>query len=253
MSNQATLKPMPLWKAILLFAATSALIYIAVYFFIPRLIAKELTFLQAYLICFYTPFAAIFVAAFVAFRIEGGTFSWSALVERYRLKNIDKKAWIWIAGLTVFSLSSYLALSFTGRLLASVSWLSPPTFFPAEINPHKSIVSGVFMDTPLKGQWWIIPAYAGGWFLNVFAEELLWRGYLLPRQEALYGKYAWAIHGMLWTLWHVFWKWNLIVILPVAFAIPFVVQRTKNTWVGIIAHGIVNFIPLGIIVVGVLG
>ena len=45
MSSQATLKPIPLWKAILLFASTSALIYAAVYAVIPRLIARELTFL----------------------------------------------------------------------------------------------------------------------------------------------------------------------------------------------------------------
>jgi membrane protease YdiL (CAAX protease family) len=173
-------------------------------------------------------------------------------VKRTRLKEVDLRSWLWILGLTVFGLAAYLALTFTAKALASVSWLSPPGFFPAEINPNKSMISGVFMDTPLKGQWWIIPAYACGWFFNIFGEELLWRGYLLPRQELTLRKHAWIVHGLLWAAWHVFWKWNLLVILPVAMAIPFAVQKTKNTWVGIIAHGTVNLIPLGIIVVGVL-
>jgi membrane protease YdiL (CAAX protease family) len=64
---------------------------------------------------------------------------------------------------------------------------------------------------------------------------------------------AWLVHGILWTIWHVFWKWNLLMILPVALAVPFVVQKTRNTWAGIIAHGILNAVPLGIIIAGVAG
>jgi membrane protease YdiL (CAAX protease family) len=252
MIARGTLRPMSIGKAIILFAATSALVYSAVYVAIPKLLDEGFTFLQAYLICFYFPFVVIFMTAILAFILEKGTFSWNILFERFRLQKIDKKTWIWIVGLTIFSLIAYLSLAFTGKLLARVPFLAPPAFFPAEINPGKTMVPGIFMDTPLKGQWWVILAYGAGWFFNIFGEELLWRGYLLPRQEILYGKNAWLVHGSLWTLWHVFWKWNLIVILPVALSIPFVVQRTRNTWVGIIAHGVGNFIPLVVIIIGVI-
>jgi membrane protease YdiL (CAAX protease family) len=250
--NQTTLRSIALWKAIMLFAFTSALIYISIYFFIPKLINYGLTFLQSYLICFYTPFAVIFIISLIAFRMENPAYSWALFKERYRLNKIDKKTFIWIIGLSLFILIAYVSLTFTGKLLSTIPWLAPPSFFPAEINPNKLMISGVFMDTPLSGKWWIIPIYFLGWFLNIFGEEFLWRGFILPRQEIMYGKYAWLIHGSIWTLWHIFWKWNLLIILPVAFSIPFVVQKTKNTWTGIIAHGIVNFIPLIIIIIGVL-
>jgi membrane protease YdiL (CAAX protease family) len=247
------LKPIALWKAVCLFAATSGLIFLGLYVAIPRVIERGLTFLQAYLLFFYAPFMVILLIAIIAFRAESGSITWNGFIQRYRLNRIDKKTWIWIVLLTLLCIVAYVGLAFTGKLLSKVPLLAPPGYFPAEINPTKMMTPGIFMDTPLKGQWWIIPLYAVGWIFNIFGEELLWRGYLLPRQELSYGKQAWLVHGALWTLWHVFWKWNLLVIMPVAFAIPFAVQKTKNTWVGIIAHGALNLVPLVIIIKGVIG
>ncbi len=251
-SVKCTLKPIPLWNAIVLFAMTSGLVYIMVYRGIPMMMGTGISFLQSYLLCFYTPFVVIFVAAIVGYAIERREFNWSAFSARYRLEKLSGSTWLWTAGLTIGGLAIYMALGFTAKVLANVPWMAPPAFFPAELNPLKQIVPGTFMDTALKAQWWIIPAYACGWFFNIFGEELLWRGYLLPRQEVLYGKYTWLIHGVLWSIWHGFWRWNILVIMPIALAIPFVVQRTKNTWVGIIAHGIANAIPLAMIVNGVI-
>jgi membrane protease YdiL (CAAX protease family) len=253
MSVSESIKPISLWKSLLLFAATSALIFVGVYYGIPALQSQRLSFLAAYLICFYTPFVLIFLIALVVYWMEGNDLTRAAFAARYRLRGMDGKTWLWTVGLVVFCLLVFVGLSFTGKWLATIPLFAPPEFFPAEINPTKEMVAGVFMDTPLKGNWWIVLAYLVGWFFNIVGEELLWRGYLLPRQELAYGRHAWLVHGILWALWHVFWKWNLLAILPVALAIPFVVQRTRNTWVGIIAHGTANFIPLIVIVIGVVG
>jgi hypothetical protein len=48
--------PLPLWKAILLFAGTCAPIYIGIYYLIPILQNKGLSFLASYLISFYPTF-----------------------------------------------------------------------------------------------------------------------------------------------------------------------------------------------------
>ena len=113
----------------------------------------------------------------------------------------------------------------------------------SEINPLKAAIPNTFMGTEVHGQWGYAIGYFVGWFFNIFGEELLWRGYLLPRQQLQYGKWTWLIHGLLWTGWHFFWKWNLLSILPIALAIPFVAQKTGNSWIEIIAHGLLNFIP----------
>jgi len=210
------------------------------------------TFLQAYLLCFYLPFVILFLSAIALYRLEGNEWSWKSFAERYRLQRMDRETWWWTAALLAAGILTSVGLSFTGRWLAGISLFAPPDFFPAEINPTKEMTAGIFMGTPLKGQWWIVSAYFAGWFFNIFGEELLWRGYLLPRQELTHGNYAWLVQGVLWALWHIYWRWNLLTILPVALLIPFVVQRTKNTWVGIIAHGLANFIPVVVILVGIL-
>jgi membrane protease YdiL (CAAX protease family) len=35
-------------------------------------------------------------------------------------------------------------------------------------------------------------------------EELWWRGYVLPRQELAFGRATWVIHGILWSVIHLF-------------------------------------------------
>lgn len=247
-----TIKPLSWPKAALLFAFTSALIIAGVYLGIPALQNVGLTFLQAYLVCFYAPFVLIFLISILAYRLEGNKWSWPAFARRYRLRKMNGKTWLWTVMLILGGGLAAIVLSFTGKWLARMPLFAPPDYFPAEINPNKEMVAGVFMDTPLSGQWGVVVMYFIGWFFNIAGEELLWRGYLLPRQEAAHGERAWVIHGAMWALWHVYWKWNLLAIAPIAFAIPFVVQRTKNTWVGIIAHGIANFIPLIAIIAGVI-
>ena len=64
-------------------------------------------------------------------------------------------------------------------------------------------------------------------------------------QEAAQGKYAWIIHGILWTFFHTFKYWEFLAILPSALAIPFVVSHRKNSWPAIVAHLLVNvWVPI---------
>jgi membrane protease YdiL (CAAX protease family) len=72
-------------------------------------------------------------------------------------------------------------------------------------------------------------------------EEFLWRGVMLPRQEAAHGKYAWLFHGLGWGLFHIAFGWQLLImLLPLIFIQTYIVQRTQNSWVGVIMHGGLN-------------
>ncbi|HOB84126.1 MAG TPA: CPBP family intramembrane metalloprotease [Bacteroidales bacterium] len=114
------------------------------------------------------------------------------------------------------------------------------------------MVSGYMMDYKLVGQYWVPIAYFIGWFFNIFGEEFLWRSIILPRQIKKYGNKAWIYHGIIWTFWHFFWAWNLIIIFPFAMAISYVFYKRQNTWIPIITHGLMNMIPLILIIIEVL-
>jgi len=104
------------------------------------------------------------------------------------------------------------------------------------------------MGVPLQGNWWVFVIMLASLVIATLGEELWWRGYILPRQELAHGKGTWIIHGLLWTAFHLYAPWNLITLLPGSLALSFVVQRLKNTWPAVIAHGLVNGLPVLILV-----
>jgi membrane protease YdiL (CAAX protease family) len=112
------------------------------------------------------------------------------------------------------------------------------------------------MGIRLAGAWWVVIYYIV-WLviLNIFGEELWWRGYVLPRQELYFGRATWAVHGIFWSLFHLFIQPTLFDIVRMAItgmALSFVAQRTKNTWPGIVGHTFANTPLLLSIVRGVI-
>jgi membrane protease YdiL (CAAX protease family) len=90
---------------------------------------------------------------------------------------------------------------------------------------------------------WVFVAWIPLFVTNILGEELCWRGYVLPRQEAAMGQIAWLGNGIPWCLFHWSFGWQILVtLLPITFLLPWIVQRRRNTWVGIIIHGVFNAI-----------
>jgi membrane protease YdiL (CAAX protease family) len=245
-------KPSSLKESVSLFFTTSLIIYIGLYFITPQLLKSGTPFLALYFILFHGPLVLMFPLTFILYKNEGNQFNWRSIKERLRFTRPDRKSVIWALGLLLWGLLCYAALWQIGNSLAAIPFFAPPDFFPPELNPNKQMASGLFMGYPLKGNWWILGVYLFAWITNVLGEEFLWRGYLLPRQELAYGKKTWLIHGSMWTLWHFFWKWNLLWIFPWSLGLAYAVQKTKNTWVSIFAHGVMNFIPIIMIIQGII-
>src|SRR6266566_7580881 len=88
-------------------------------------------------------------------------------------------------------------------------------------------------EVTLNGRFWVTPE----------GEELWWRGYVLPRQELAFGRSAWVIHGICWSVFHLFMQptlWDTIRMAITGVALSFVAQRTRSTWPGIIGHSFGN-------------
>ena len=255
MNNERRLKPMNYWSSLIYFGIPSIVSIILIYYLWPYLNKLGTSAIVSFTLIMYLPLASLLVASLIAFLIEGNKMSWVNLKNRFRLKPMKKREWLWTIGLSIFVIISYGGLSFTAKWLASISIFSPPDFLPPVVDPRveQIIIPKEFMGILLAGQWWIVFGYLGGLFLNIFGEEFWWRGYILPRQEVVMGKHTWIIHGLLWTLFHVFWKWNLIMLLPVCLSISFVANRLKNTWPAIIAHFALNGIGVIPLILGVLG
>ena len=248
------LKPMGFPHAALLFAVPSALIYFLVYVVMPWLNERGVNLLLNALLCIVGPLALMLVAAIVAYRMEGNSWNWPAFRERYRLRGLSGKLWLVTLGLFLFMMASDAVLMPTVQWLIQFDFFKPPDFLPPMVDPRVDS-SGMkdLMGVPLAGSWWLIPMYIGILIFNILGEELWWRGYILPRQELVHGSSTWIVHGVLWDLFHFFWKWQLLSLLPTCLAISFVAQRWKNTTPGIVVHFVANGLALIPLTMGVAG
>jgi membrane protease YdiL (CAAX protease family) len=106
------------------------------------------------------------------------------------------------------------------------------------LPPHPSFMA----VGPLEiGQYYILALWLPFFVLNIVGEEFWWRGFIQPRQEPVFGRSTWLVQGLLHGLFHFSFGFGvLFLLLPVVFSIPWAVQRSRNTSVGIVIHAGVN-------------
>lgn len=95
--------------------------------------------------------------------------------------------------------------------------LPRPPVLPPLMDPLTPIdvPPSAFMGTELRRNGWIVRFWVAALLVNVVDEELVRRGYVLPRQEAAFGRWAWAVNGLLWAfVVHTFTFWNAVTLLP---------------------------------------
>jgi membrane protease YdiL (CAAX protease family) len=125
--------------------------------------------------------------------------------------------------------------------------------FSLNLLSQDSYASFLRMEKLKPTEYWLFLAWLPYFFFNIVGEELMWRGYLLPRQRAAIGRYAWVLNGLLWAIFHVGIGWRIaIVLLPIEFIVPYVVQKRQNTWLGIIIHGLYNGSGFVMVALGVV-
>ncbi|MGD2146514.1 MAG: CPBP family intramembrane metalloprotease [Anaerolineae bacterium] len=247
------IRPLPIWQAAFFFAAPAALLFICVYHLTPRLIAMGISAYLSLNVAFLLPFALLFCLSLVAYGASGDAWSWAGFKERYRLGPMSREDRLWTGGLLIFGATVYLSLRAVLLRLVGRGIVVPPDSVPAILDPRVRQSVGALMGGWVRGNWPLALVSVGTLFFNVAGEELWWRGYILPRQEAAHGRHAWVPHGVLWTLFHAFKYWEFAALLPVCLGFAFVAQRRRSTWPTILAHAALNGVESIYVVLLVVG
>jgi membrane protease YdiL (CAAX protease family) len=249
------LNPMRMTSSLLFFGIPSVILWFCIYYVMQKLHQNGVNDFLNFYVSMVTPLMLMLLASLVAYKMEGNQFNWPSFSNRFRLRKMTRTDWFWTLGLFVIMGIFYGSLSFTSKWLIQFKLFAPPEFLLPAVDPRidAQIFPESFMGVPLKGQWWIALCYFSALLFNIFGEEFWWRGYILPRQELAFKKWTWVIHGLLWTLFHIFWKWNLLMLLPTCLALSYVVYKRKNTWIGIITHLAFNSIPLIGLIIAIIG
>lgn len=113
---------------------------------------------------------------------------------------------------------------------------------PFDIAPVAGRDLGQFLGSPdgaalLHGSWpWLAILLAFSIFNTVLGEELLFRGYLLPRMKGVFGSKDWVANGILFAAYHLHVPWVIPVALLDTFILSLPSRRYQSALIGIIAH-----------------
>jgi membrane protease YdiL (CAAX protease family) len=228
---------MGLFPSLFYFGVPALIFSASILGLLPILVRAGYANITIFAISFCGPLLLMLIAAFIAYRVEGNAWTWTAFRDRMRLRPMDRYDWLWAAAVVALSLGGMVAIQPVAELFSSITFYAAP-------EEYKQFASEGFGDTNLKGRWdvflWMFVALT---VLNIGGEELWWRGVILPRQELAFGKWAWLVHGLLWNLFHAFYHTSLasvIAYLPITLPLSLVVQLRRNTWIGIISHWFIN-------------
>jgi uncharacterized protein len=102
--------------------------------------------------------------------------------------------------------------------------------------------------TLLAGSWgWFAIIVALVVFNTVLGEELLFRGYLLPRMNGVFGRRDWLANGVLFGIYHVHMPWVIPAALLDTFIISYPAKRYRSALIGIAVHSAQSVVLLGVV------
>lgn len=245
-SETAPGRPLHVGSALIVFALSAIPFWPGLFLVLPALYRATRSASLALSVAFLIPLAILLAAALVAASRERTAAGWTGLAERLRLRPLGWKQVAWSLPLLAITLTGYFGLSATTTFFELRVGLKAP----AELDLVST--GKTFWGFELAGNWWVVLLHVGILVLNVAGEELWFRGILFPRQLAAHGPRAWLVHGLCYHLFHMFYPWDVLRLLPESIAYGWVAQRSGSTWPGLISHFLFNGLGLIATVHGVL-
>lgn len=195
----------------------------------------------ALLICLNAGLIWIVVLTFLMVRREQGSLDWPHVRDALWLRSpkdpktrrIGGKVWWWLLPFSVLAVAlEALPINPTGPL---------PRDFPNFISAtHRA-------EQFFHGAW--------GWFalavlvalLAPIAEELFFRGLLLPRMRSVFGRGDWVANGAMFTAYHLHEPWVMpTTLLTGVFTQAYPAKRFQSIWVSVFTHTLPSFLMIGI-------
>lgn len=208
---------------------------LSAFYFVSKVLPKILDFYAIYLSSIALSIILLLVMIFIIVGClkliynENKSLNFYGVIKKLRFKKITKKGMYAILGVYLFS----------GILGSSIKYFLEYFKVPLTIGKRLELYknSGLKDDPTL-----LIILILFILIIGPLEEEILFRGYLLPKQEAVLGKTAWILNGIAFTLSHfmVYDTPSLLILAPFSFLVAFAVQKYQNTSIGLIAHMLVN-------------
>jgi membrane protease YdiL (CAAX protease family) len=201
---------------------------------------------QALLICLTAGLIWQFVLVLLLLKRELGELKWSRVRDALWLRaprdpktgGVGGRVWWW-------------ALLFV--VLYSV-WGMVPGIPGPDVRDFTDFLGSDRAEDFFSGAWgWFAVIVALAVFNTVLGEELLFRGLLLPRMRAVFGKRDWVANGALFALYHLHMPWRILpTLVDGIFLNAYPARRFQSAWMGIIVHSSQSIFLIAVVLALVL-
>lgn len=230
-----------------LLAATfipSALGFVAFHALVPALVAQGIPSIFAWL---YVASAGLFLLVGVGtlFIMREARALNITFLARSCFRKLSLRECFGFAAL--FVLAGVLSLGAIQTIVPLLDWIrfDVPEYMPFFLNPRldpaTTDLAVLIPGVELSGNYGFILLLVVTLFLNVLAEELYFRAWMLPKLHR-FGKWSWGINGTLFAFYHTFQLWLLPVLLVGSLAMAYIFYKSRSIWPTLIGHFIFNFV-----------
>ena len=164
--------------------------------------------------------------------------------ERLLIKNLSIKQWLICLGIMVVGIILSLAVTPLVEFFSKIPGLSIPDYMPYWLNPAidpvETDIKILSPNYPLKGNILIVVVMTICLLLNILAEEIYFRAWLLPKMQS-FGKWSWILNGLFFALYHTFQLWLFPMLLIVSLATTLTVYLSKSILPAFVTHMVANF------------
>jgi len=214
------------------------------HFILPHLVVAGIPILLAWPLVASIMLFILVVVAFILLRNESIELK-IRFRERLCLKKNTIKQWI------LYIIIMFLGIAVT--LLIQIIWpqflntinFNFPSYMPFFLNPsiNASSTDPALLSPGLllHGNWGLLGLMCIALLLNIMAEELYFRAWMLPKLSR-FGNASWVINGTLFALYHTFQIWMFPIILIPSILFAFIFYHSKSIWPSFIGHFIGNFV-----------
>jgi membrane protease YdiL (CAAX protease family) len=228
-------------NGLLLFIGFTIYFYFLLYFILP--IIKNIVLfnntIMYWFITGYLLFTPLLLCSIILATVEGNK-NVKDILSSLNIKLFSKKDWKYsILGLIfilvfsgiIYGCSIILNKTFGLPLLETKVWFM-------EIQPLNGFDKIIILI-------WL-PMF----ILNIFGEELLWRGYI---QSRLKDRKMWFIYSFMWLIFHLPFGIDLVIMLiPIIIIIPYIFSKQRNTLISCFIHGLFNGPIFLLVILGIL-
>jgi len=175
-----------------------------------------------------------------------------SIADRLLIKRLGIKQWFICLGIMIIGIILSFAFSTLVEYFKELPGLSIPDYMPFWLNPSidpmKTDMEILSPHYALKGNYLVVVIMSICLLLNILAEEIYFRGWLLPKMQK-FGKWSWVLNGFLFALYHSFQLWLFPMIFVLSLAAALTVYLSKSILPAFLTHIVANFLLsiLGII------